>query len=54
MIGGAEISKKHSGFIVNINNATCKDIQQLISVIKSKIKKQYNVDLEEEIEYVPY
>lgn len=53
-IGGAEISTKHSGFIVNSSNATCKDVLALVDFIKQKVKQAYNIDLVEEIEYLPY
>lgn len=45
-IGGAKISEQHAGFIVNFNNATGKDIINLINLIKTKIKAMYKIDLE--------
>jgi len=45
-IGGAQVSKKHSGFIVNINNATGQDILSIIKVIISKVSMKYGVELE--------
>ena len=48
-IGGAEISSKHAGFIVNSNNAQANDILRLIKLIKRKVKKEAKKDLEEEI-----
>lgn len=48
-IGGAQISEKHAGFIVNKGNATSNDIKELIKYIKNKVKEKYNVDLETEI-----
>lgn len=53
-IGGAEISTKHAGFIVNTDNAKCQDVLNLINFIKQKAKKIYNLNFEEEVEYVPY
>ena len=44
-IGGAEISKKHAGFIVNVDNAKSIDVRALIGYIKNKV----GIDLEEEI-----
>ena len=52
-VGDAEISVKHSGFIINKGNATCKDVLKLIKIIKQKIYELYNVALELEIEYLP-
>ena len=37
-IGGAEISTKHAGFIVNTTNATSKDVKELITLIQGKVK----------------
>jgi len=47
-IGGAQVSKKHSGFIVNVNNATGEDILALIKHIQKKVKEQFDVNLEVE------
>lgn len=47
-IGGAQISEKHAGFIINKNNASGKDILELIKLIQNKVKEAYNVDLEVE------
>jgi len=47
-IGGAQVSKKHSGFIVNINNATGDDILKIINEIRKKVKEVFNIDLEVE------
>lgn len=45
-VGGAQVSEKHAGFIVNNNNATGQDIIELIEVIKAKVLKKFGVDLE--------
>ena len=47
-IGGAQVSKKHSGFIVNIDNATGEDILNLIKHIQKKVKERFNINLEVE------
>ncbi|WP_418637892.1 UDP-N-acetylmuramate dehydrogenase [Winogradskyella sp.] len=47
-IGGAQISKKHSGFIVNVDNATGNDILSVIDHVKTKVKEVFNIDLEVE------
>ena len=44
-IGGAEISKKHANFIVNVGNATGKDIIKLIETVQKEVKKNYNIEL---------
>ena len=48
-IGGAEVSVKHAGFIVNADHATAKDVLQLIEYIEKIIKKNYNVILVPEV-----
>lgn len=47
-IGGAKISEKHSGFIVNVGNATGKDILAVISEAQKRVKERFGVDLEVE------
>ena len=48
-IGGAEVSVKHAGFIVNADHATAADVLQLIEYIRKKILEDYNVTLIPEI-----
>lgn len=51
-IGGAQVSTKHAGFIVNLGNATSYDVQRLIMHIKNTILALYNIELKEEIIYL--
>ncbi len=51
-IGGAEVSKKHAGFIVNKGNATAKDVLELIQCVKEKVREETGFDIEEEIEFI--
>lgn len=51
-IGGAKISLEHANFIVNTGNATAKDVIKLINYIKKQAKIKFNVQLEEEIQYL--
>lgn len=44
-IGGAMVSEKHAGFIVNSSNATGNDILALIKTIQEKVKDKFGVDL---------
>jgi len=44
-IGDAMISEKHANFIVNLGNASFKDVINLIDYIKEKVKEKYNIDL---------
>lgn len=48
-IGGAQVSTKHAGFIVNKGNATASDIIKLIKHIKNVIKEKYDIELEQEV-----
>lgn len=45
-IGGAMVSRKHGGFIINYDNATGKDILNLIQYVKKCVFNKFNVDLE--------
>ena len=51
-IGGAMVSEKHSGFIVNTGDATAKDVLELIKYVKDKVYEKYGVEIEEEIKLV--
>ena len=48
-VGGAQVSEKHSGFVINKGGATCSDVVRLISDIKDKVYKDSGVKLECEI-----
>lgn len=48
-IGGACISPKHAGFIVNRGNASSNDVKHLIEIIKNNVYLQFSVELQEEI-----
>lgn len=47
-VGGAKVSEKHGGFIINYNEATRQDIITLIDMIKHRVFKHFGVDLEVE------
>jgi len=53
-IGGAMVSEKHGNFIVNTGNAKAEDVAILISLIKQKVRDDFEVQLREEIEYVGF
>ncbi len=48
-IGGAQVSPKHAGFIVNTGGAKSKDVENLISLIRTRVRETYDVELEPEI-----
>ncbi len=51
-VGGAEVSKKHAGFIVNLGGATAEDVLTLTGIVKEEVKKQFGLDIECEIRYI--
>ncbi|HIS49918.1 MAG TPA: UDP-N-acetylmuramate dehydrogenase [Candidatus Gallacutalibacter pullistercoris] len=48
-IGGAQVSPKHAGFIVNTGGATCQDVQNLIALIQETVLRETGVSLECEV-----
>lgn len=48
-VGGAEISPKHAGFIVNLGNATAADVLELIRIVRERVHEQHGVWLEPEV-----
>ena len=51
-VGGACVSEKHAGFVVNKGNATANDVIKLIEHIKQTVKNDSGVELECEIKFV--
>ena len=51
-VGGAQVSKKHSGFIINIGGATSEDVKNLVSAVQEKVYEKFGVKLEREIRYI--
>lgn len=49
---GAQVSEKHCGFVVNIDNATCADVTHLISVVQKSVRDKFGVELEMEIKLI--
>lgn len=50
--GGAQVSEKHCGFIVNIDNATSEDVRTLIKTVQKIVKDNYGVELETELKII--
>lgn len=50
--GGAQISEKHAGFIVNVDHATATDYVELIAHIQQVIKERFDVQLETEVRII--
>lgn len=51
-IGGAQVSNKHAGFIINTGNATATDYLQLIQLIQKTVKEKFAVQLETEVRII--
>lgn len=51
-VGGAAVSEKHSGFVVNQGNATAEDVILLIKHIQKTVKEKFGVELETEVKMV--
>ena len=51
-VGGAQVSEKHAGFVINKGGATAEDIKNLVAHIQKTVKEKFDVSLECEIEFV--
>ena len=51
-IGGAEVSEKHAGFIVNRGGANAEDVRRLVEHIQSTVYQNYSVELDCEIKFI--
>ncbi len=49
-VGGAEVSEKHAGFVINKENATFSDVMGVISHVRSAVAEKFGVALETEVE----
>ncbi|MBQ9691480.1 MAG: UDP-N-acetylmuramate dehydrogenase [Eggerthellaceae bacterium] len=48
-LGGAQVSDKHTGFVVNANNANAEDVRALIRHVQAVVKEKFGVELEPEV-----
>ena len=48
-VGGAEVSEKHCGFVINKGGATAKDVQLLIKEVADRVEERFGVRLEPEV-----
>jgi len=53
-IGDAMVSDIHANFIVNLGKATAENVIILIGIIKEKVRGQFGIQLQEEIQYVGF
>lgn len=52
-IGGAQVSEKHAGFVVNAGGATAKDVAELLEYVKKTVYDKFQIELEPEIILLP-
>ena len=48
-VGGAQVSEKHCGFVVNKGGATAADVAELMRRVSDKVEEQFGVRLEPEV-----
>ena len=48
-VGGAQVSEKHAGFVINVGGATCADVLELVRQVQERVKTAFGVDLEMEV-----
>jgi len=53
-IGGAEISCRHANMIINKGNASAKNVIQLASLVKNKVKRKFDIELKPEIQFIGF
>lgn len=51
-VGGAMVSEKHCGFVINADNATASDVKKLMEDVADKVEEQYGVRLEPEVKFL--
>lgn len=51
-VGGAQVSQKHAGFIINIGGATCEDVVRLIRQVQAAVQENHGVHLEPEVRII--
>ncbi len=51
-VGGAQVSEKHAGFVINVGDATAKDVLTLMEDVQRTVKEQKGVDLEPEVRII--
>ncbi len=51
-VGGAQVSEKHAGFVINKGGATTADIMELARIVSERVEKETGVKLEREVKYI--
>ena len=53
-VGGAQVSEKHCGFVINTGNATSHDVRQLIEEVANRVEKKFGVRLHPEVKMIGF
>ena len=51
-VGGAQVSEKHAGFVINTGNATAADVRELIRQVQDRVYEKFEVRLETEVRFI--
>lgn len=51
-VGGAQVSEKHCGFVINKGDASARDVRQLISDVQKKVYEEFHVQIEPEVKMI--
>ena len=51
-VGGAQVSEKHAGFVINTGDATCADVLGLMRLVRDTVQKETGVTLEPEVKFI--
>lgn len=51
-VGGAKVSEKHCGFVINTGNATCEDVLGVIKYVQNTVFAKFGVELETEVKII--
>ena len=53
-VGGAQVSEKHAGFVINRGGATAADVRALLDAVRATVLEKYGVELEPEIRILSF
>lgn len=53
-VGGAQVSEKHCGFVINRGGATAQNVMDLVRQVQNEVKKQFGVELELEVKLLGF
>ena len=51
-VGGAAVSEKHAGFVINRGRATCADVLAVMEEVRNRVQAHYGISLEPEVRIV--